>query len=242
MSTALSHVGEVHGIYKLIDVLHEKDKDGHYIYVGQCTCCGEIRKTHYGNFVMANETHKCSHKNIRWETNNLRLHQTFRAMVSRCYNTSDKSYKYYGGKGIKICDEWMKNPTLFESWALSNGYEKELTINRIDSSKDYCPENCEWVTMEYNAKYKSTTRIIEVDGVSHTGRDWSAILNIGTNIINKYVSKYGVDNVAEFIRRMLKDDSLKQKASKQNGYYELYMGVERQKVNRHHNSNETSHM
>ena len=70
----------------------------------------------------------------------------------------------YGGKGIRVCQEWLDNPELFEEWSLENGYEDNLTIDRIDSTKDYCPDNCRWVTLEDNAKYKSTTRVLDVDG------------------------------------------------------------------------------
>ena len=79
-----------------------------------------------------------------------RIYQTWHNMKSRCHKEYDSKYKYYGGKGIKVCDEWRNDFNAFYEWAMANGYTDELTIDRIDSDKDYCPENCRWVTMEEN--------------------------------------------------------------------------------------------
>lgn len=80
-----------------------------------------------------------------------------------------------------------------------------MTIDRKDESKDYSPDNCRWVTLSDNAKYKSTTRIIEVDGIEHTGREWPRFLNLGSNTINQMLREYPEEQVKEFIRLRLKD-------------------------------------
>jgi hypothetical protein len=106
---------------------------------------------------------------------------------------------------------------------LDNGYEANLTIDRIDSTKDYCPDNCRWVTLEDNAKYKSTTRVLDVDGELHTGRDWAVKLGLGVNMINNYVRRYGEDNTKQFIKRVLKNpDKVNSRQGKQT-LYNLYM-------------------
>ena len=144
-------------------------------------------------------------------------------MKTRCYDVNDKNYMTYGGKGIRICQEWLDNPELFEEWSLENGYEDNLTIDRIDSTKDYCPDNCRWVTLEDNAKYKSTTRVLDVDGELHTGRDWAVKLGLGVNMINNYVRRYGEDNTKQFIKRVLKNpDKVNSRQGKQT-LYNLYM-------------------
>jgi hypothetical protein len=143
-------------------------------------------------------------------------------MKDRCYNSNDKSYRWYGAKGIQIYDEWIENPKSFEDWAVENGYDDSLTIDRINENKDYCPENCRWVTLEDNSKYKSSTSLISVDGETHTGRDWAQVLGLGVNTINMYVRKYGLYNTIEFIRRYKKNPTLKPKLKNQS-YYSLYM-------------------
>ena len=86
-------------------------------------------------------------------------------MKQRCYNINNPKYYLYGGKNITICDEWLNDYNTFKKWALENGYKpnSKLSIDRIDSSKDYCPENCRWISISENSaranigrhKYKS---------------------------------------------------------------------------------------
>ena len=223
-----SHIGEIHGVYEIVDMLDKKDKYGHWIYKGVCIHCGREKLSHYGEFSgNKGRLSTCKHiaingdyiKQTKWE--NKRIGNIFGGMKSRCYDKNDRAYKWYGQKGIKICEKWLNNPKSFEEWALSNGYHDGLTIDRIEENKDYCPENCRWITLEDNSKYKSTTSLIDVDGEIHTGKDWARILGIGENRINIYIREYGEENTKEFIRRCL-NDPITAKTSNQS-YYNLYM-------------------
>lgn len=88
-----------------------------------------------------------------------RLYRIFHDMKRRCYKPKDTSYSNYGGKGIKICKEWLDNQEVFFEWALNNGYDDNLTIDRIDSKGNYEPSNCRWITQKeqnYNLSMPKT--------------------------------------------------------------------------------------
>ncbi len=204
-------IGTRIGIY---DVLYEcdyKSNDNHKLYHVKCSQCGwetDMQKRH---IKIANQ---CQHTNIvgkyflNYNFNNKRISHIYKGILTRCYNKNDESYRFYGQKGIRICNEWLNNPKSFEDWSLKNGYKFDLTIDRIDSSKDYCPENCRWVTALDNSKYKSTTKMTTVDGISHTGREWAEVLELGTNTINKMFREYTEAKVKEFISKRMKDKTI----------------------------------
>lgn len=78
-----------------------------------------------------------------------RLYEIWAAVKRRCYNPHCDAYPYYGGKGIKVCPEWMEYES-FKEWAMTNGYADNLSIDRIDSNGDYEPSNCQWIPMSEN--------------------------------------------------------------------------------------------
>ena len=219
------HIGEMAGIFKIVERMDYKDDDGHALYKGICKECGFERIARLYDLRYPKE---CTHIRVDGEfaynkTNwsNQRIRCIFDGMKKRCYDESIESYRWYGAKGVKICNEWMDNPKLFEEWSLNNGYTDELTIDRIDESKNYTPDNCQWTTKTNNSKYKSTTSMINVNGTVHSGKDWSRILGIGLNTINKYVRKYGLTNTVKFIEWYLENTDLKPKPP--GSYYDLYI-------------------
>lgn len=92
-------------------------------------------------------------------------------MKQRCYNKNRRQYKWYGAKGIRVCDEWLNSYANFEEWALSHGYVEGLSIDRIDSEKDYMPDNCRWITMNENTdRVRDKTRIPVIVTNTNTGK------------------------------------------------------------------------
>lgn len=85
-------------------------------------------------------------------------YNTWSNMKQRCLNPKNHKYKNYGGRGIKICEEWM-NIVGFSQWAIENGWQEGLSLDRIDNNGNYEPSNCRWVSVSENSKKKSTTKI-----------------------------------------------------------------------------------
>lgn len=120
-----------------------------------------------------------------------KLWRCWRSMRTRCSYPRTNGYNNYGGRGIKVCDEWDKSFEKFMEWAYSNGYEENLTLDRIDVNGDYCPENCRWLTIKQQANNKRTNFVITHNGVSHTLSEWSEITGINKNTLESRLKKYG---------------------------------------------------
>ena len=86
--------------------------------------------------------------NTKKNTHGSRLYSIWYNMKRRCNNINDKDYKNYGGRNIKICNEWLIDYSNFYNWAMQNGYQGDLTIDRINNDGNYEPSNCRWVTMK----------------------------------------------------------------------------------------------
>ena len=110
-----------------------------------------------------------------------RLHNIYYKMRQRCNNPNDKSYPNYGGRGITYCDEWETTKNFIE-WALSNGYNDELTLDRIDPNGNYCPENCRWITIQEQQRNRRSNQTITWNNETHCYNEWDVILGypIGT--------------------------------------------------------------
>lgn len=106
------------------------------------------------------------------------LNAVWGEMKQRCGNTNCPGYKWYGGKGIKVCDEWVNDFKEFYDWAISNGYEKGLTIERKDPTGDYEPSNCTWLTLSEQQSNKTNTHYLSVNGETHSITEWSEITGI----------------------------------------------------------------
>lgn len=85
-----------------------------------------------------------------------RLYQIWKSMRERCYNPNTNRAKNYHDRGIRICSEW-DNFAVFREWAINNGYDDSLSIDRIDTNKGYSPSNCRWASIKEQARNKTTT-------------------------------------------------------------------------------------
>lgn len=117
---------------------------------------------------MAKTIHGMSHS---------RLHRIWNGMKQRCSNPKAISYKYYGAKGVSVCEEWQIF-TNFCDWALANGYSENLTIDRVDENAHYEPSNCRWATNKEQQNHTSYNRLITLRGETHNITQWADIIGI----------------------------------------------------------------
>lgn len=113
-----------------------------------------------------------------------RLKSIYNGMRLRCYNENNVNYKYYGGKGVTICDEWLLSFENFFDWATNNGYNENLTIDRIDSEKEYSPDNCKWSTKKEQAYNRSMSVKLTLNGRTMYMTEWAEELEIDKRILS----------------------------------------------------------
>ncbi len=111
---------------------------------------------------------------------------SYHSMMDRCYRKTAKNYKFYGGRGITVCEEWHE-PENFAKWASESGYKKGLWLDRIDTNGDYCPENCKWSTPQEQANNRRNNNVLTYHGESHTLAEWARILGVKKSLIQNRV-------------------------------------------------------
>lgn len=152
-----------------------KSKQGHYFWHCLCDCGKETDVP--SSYLTSGNTKSCGclqrdkareaqtkHGFLTKGRPKEPLYTTWQGIKARCNQKNFKEYHRYGGRGIKVCPEWEKDFSVFRQWALENGYEKGLEIDRIDVNKGYYPENCRWVKDIVNQRNKSNLIRLEYRG------------------------------------------------------------------------------
>ena len=161
-----------------------KDHRGEYKWLCECECGN--KSIVYGSHLRNGDTVSCgcvmrTAKKTHGESKT-RLYRIWQHMRGRCTNPNSDNFKYYGGRGITICTEW-NDFEVFREWALSNGYQEPLTIDRIDVNGNYDPSNCRWVTQTEQNKNTRKCLHITHNEETHTLREWGRILGIPKSTI-----------------------------------------------------------
>lgn len=126
---------------------------------GHIKSCGCFRKD---KLIERNQKHGLSKS---------RIYHIWLSMKERCYSKNSKSFCDYGARGISICDDWKVFDNFYK-WAIANGYDDTLTIERVNVNDSYCPENCTWIPKADQAKNTRRSVIIEIFGIKKTLSDW----------------------------------------------------------------------
>lgn len=172
----LNLIGERFGKLKVLEM--DGIKNGATTWLCKCDCgntvvvsvgrlrsektqsCGCIWR---GAIIEANTTHNQS---------KTRLYRTWNNMLNRCRNANTDSYSRYGGRGIRVCEDWHSFE-LFRDWAVNNGYADNLSIDRKNVDGDYEPDNCRWIPMSEQAGNTRKNRRFTINGVTKTAAEWA---------------------------------------------------------------------
>ena len=152
-----------------------------------------------------NKVHKVKHGGAK-HTNRERLYKVWLGMQGRCKKEYLPGYKNYGGRGIKVCDEWSGDNGYanFREWAYANGYDENApkgvcTIDRIDVNGNYEPSNCRWVDLKTQMNNKTNNHRITIDGITHTISEWADIVGIDQRTISSRIN-WGWDDVKSVVQ------------------------------------------
>ena len=161
-----------------------------------CICdCGK-EKIVRADFLKYGRTKSCSclnhePKNIKivHGMSNTKLYGIWSGMKSRCKNPNDNKYRYYGSRGISVCDEW-ENFEPFLEWSIDNGYTKGLSIDRIDVNGNYEPSNCRWTTMKEQQNNKRNNVLLTYEGETRSIAQWANELGVRFGLLYGRLKKY----------------------------------------------------
>lgn len=163
-----------------------------------CACdCGNT-KIIIANVLKRGEAQSCGcmHQELRHSLtrthgeSKTRLYHIWNGMRQRCQNENNHAFAHYGGRGISVCEEWQSY-TAFREWSLANGYTDELSIDRIDNDKGYCPKNCRWVSQTVQANNQSKNVYLTFRGITKTRSQWAKEIGVSDALLRDRIDRYG---------------------------------------------------
>lgn len=175
-----------------------RSKSGSATFLCRCLLCGK-EKIVEGRSVRsgASKCCGCFHpKRIDVTRHDERLYGVWHGIKDRCNNQNSPQYKWYGGRGIKVCEEWNNDYLAFREWAYSHGYDDsaikyQCTIDRLDTNGNYSPDNCAWRTQKQQCNNTRSNHKITYNGETHTIQEWSEITGIRKDTLRRRIVIYG---------------------------------------------------
>lgn len=161
----------------------EKEVQKKHLLSGKTTSCGCLRNQKSSERMK--ENNPCIAKHNMYKS---RLYGIWSNIKDRCYNSNNGKYQNYGGRGIKLCEEWQEFVP-FKEWALSNGYNDTLTIDRMDFNGDYEPNNCRWITIQEQQYNKCNNHLLTYNGRTQTLMEWAKERGIKYNTLHTRINR-----------------------------------------------------
>ncbi|WP_179022022.1 hypothetical protein [Winogradskyella forsetii] len=185
--------------FSRLKVLSYEGRNKQYDSLWKCECdCGTI-KTIRGGVLKNGHTQSCGclqkeRTSVAKTTHglindNYKLYKVWIGIKQRCNNPNSKSYTDYGGRGIKICNEWENSFEVFHKWAIEEGYKIGLTIERVLVDGNYEPSNCKWIHKKWQSKNRTSSVLITHEGETKSASEWSELTRIPSKVITQRIRR-----------------------------------------------------
>lgn len=178
------YTGTRHFHFNVIKIARKDKRKG---IIWECKCdCGKIFYTPTYAINSGQKSCGCMERSRKYTgicSTKDRLYIEWRSMKQRCENSKYANYKAYGGRGIKVCEEWKNDFLAFRKWALDNGYRDDLSLDRIDVNGNYEPTNCRWADSFTQSNNRRNNHYLTLNGERHTAREWQDITGINATTI-----------------------------------------------------------
>ena len=175
--------GQKFGMLTVVQFSHINN--GGYYWLCRCDC-GTVKPMPISN-LKRGDTKSCgcnrTKVNITHGLTHHKIYGVYVNMIERCYNSKNKSFKHYGGRGISVCDDWKNDNTKFFSWAFASGWQESLQLDRIDNEGNYSPENCRFITHKVNVNNRRNNRLLTYKGQAKTFTEWAEISGVSRKLI-----------------------------------------------------------
>lgn len=212
MGKCIDLTGQKFGRLTVIKRVENKNNQSYWL----CKCeCGTY-KIIYSGHLKRGKIKSCgclikeNGKNLfKHGLSHTKLHYIWWAMKQRCYDKNNKRYNCYGGKGIIICEDWKNDFKQFYNWSMNNGYQENLSIDRINVNGNYEPDNCRWADAITQANNKTNNHYITFNDETHTLMEWSRKLNIKhTTLCERLKRGWSIEKTLTLPLRSKNNDNL----------------------------------
>ena len=193
-----SIIGKRFGRLTVLDFDHQ-DVRGKTYWLCRCDCGNNtiVKRGHLTNGAIVSCGCYQRERRIKHGFYGTPLYSSWDHMIQRCNNKNNDDYYRYGGRGITVCDEWS-DFVIFRDWALNNGYEPGLSIDRINNNDGYYPDNCRWVDQQTQSNNTRRNHYVTWCGNTHTISEWARLFNIPYSVLYNRVYRGNMQDFEEY--------------------------------------------